>query len=86
MIKAVENARKLRANQGKKFVQKGDVIRVSDCRRMISDRKEEEDRLKLEREMRVMGQQRKRWRFVMRELMRKISYYIDDHSYDLSFI
>ncbi len=60
VTRAVENARKLRVNQGKKSVQKGDVIRVKDCRRMISDRKDEEDRLKQEREMRVMRQQRKR--------------------------
>jgi hypothetical protein len=53
---------------------------------MIFDRKDEEDRLKQEREMRIMRQQRKRWRLVMRELMKKISYYINDHSYDLSFI
>jgi hypothetical protein len=86
VTKATENARKLRVNQDKKFIQKGGVIRVRDCRRMISDRKDEEDRLKQEREMRIMRQQRKRWRPVMRELMRKISYYIDGHSYDLSFI
>jgi hypothetical protein len=53
---------------------------------MIFDRKDEEDRLKQKREMRVMRQQRKRWRLVMRKLMRKISYYIHDHSYELSFI
>jgi hypothetical protein len=60
VTKAIENARKLRVNQSKKFIQKEDVIRVKDCRRMISDRKDEEDRLKQEREMRVMRQQRKR--------------------------
>ncbi len=84
MTQAVENARKVRANQNKKSVQRGGVIRVGDCRRMVTDRKEEEDRLEQEREMRVMGQQRKRWRPVMRELVRKISYYIDGHSYGLS--
>jgi hypothetical protein len=51
---------------------------------MIIDRKDEKDCLKQEREMRIMRQQRKRWRLVMRELMRKISYYINDHSYELS--
>ncbi len=59
-IKAIENARKMRVNQGKKSVQRGGVIRVRDCRRMITDRKDEEDCLKQEREMRVMRQQRKR--------------------------
>jgi hypothetical protein len=84
--KAAENARKVRANQGKKSVQRGGVIRVGDCRRMVTDRKDEEDRLKQEREMRVMGQQRKRWKPVMRELVKKIPYYIDGHSYGLSSI
>jgi hypothetical protein len=60
MTQAIENARKVRVNQNKKFVQRRDVIRVRDCRRMITDRKEEEDRLKQEREMRIMNQQRKR--------------------------
>jgi hypothetical protein len=60
VTKATENARKLRVNQGKKSIQKEGVIRVRDCRRMISDRKDEEDRLKQEREMRIMRQQRKR--------------------------
>ncbi len=59
---------------------------MGDCRRMITGRKEEEDRLEQKREMRVMGQQRKRWRPVMRELVRKIPYYIDGHSYELSSI
>jgi hypothetical protein len=82
--KAAENARKLRANQGRKSVQKGGVIRVGDCRRMISERKDEEDRLKTKREMRIIAQQRKRWKSILRELVRKISYYIDGHSYGLS--
>ncbi len=60
VTKAIENARKLRINQSKKFVQKEDVIRMKNCRRMIFDRKDEEDRLKQEREMRIMRQQRKR--------------------------
>jgi hypothetical protein len=60
MTKTIENARKLRINQSKKFVQREDVICVRDCRRMIFDRKDEEDRLKQKREMRVMRQQRKR--------------------------
>jgi hypothetical protein len=34
---------------------------------MIIDRKEEKDRLKQEREMKIMSQQRKRWRLVMKE-------------------
>ncbi len=83
-IKAIENARKMRVNQNKKSVQRKSVIRVKNCRRMIIDRKDEKDCLKQEREMRIMRQQRKRWRLVMRELMRKISYYINDHSYELS--
>ncbi len=60
VTKATENARKLRANQSKKSIQKGGVIRMRNCRRMISDRKDEKDRLKQEREMRIMRQQRKR--------------------------
>jgi hypothetical protein len=60
VTKAIKNARKLRVNQSKKFIQKEDVIRMKNCRRMISDRKDEEDRLKQEREMRIMRQQRKR--------------------------
>jgi hydroxypyruvate isomerase len=60
MTQAIENARKVRVNQSKKFVQRKNVIRVKNCRRMIIDRKEKEDRLKQKREMRVMSQQRKR--------------------------
>lgn len=58
--KAIENARKLRANQRRKFVQKEDVIRMRECRRIIFERKDEEDRLKTKREMRAIVQQRKR--------------------------
>jgi hypothetical protein len=60
VTKAIENVRKLRVNQSKKFIQKEDVIRMKNCRKMIFDRKDEEDRLKQEREMRIMRQQRKR--------------------------
>jgi hypothetical protein len=60
MTQTIENARKVRVNQNKKFVQREDVIRVKNCRRMIIDRKEEKDRLKQEREMKIMSQQRKR--------------------------
>jgi hypothetical protein len=53
-IKAIENVRKMRVNQSKKSVQRRNVIRVKDCRRMIIDRKDEENRLKQERKMRIM--------------------------------
>ncbi len=53
-IKAIENVRKMRINQNKKFVQRKNVIRVKNCKRMIIDRKNEKDRLKQEREMRIM--------------------------------
>jgi ribosomal protein S17 len=59
MTKAAENARKMRANQGKNSVQRGGVISVRECRRMVSGRKDEEDCLKMKREMRIMRQQRK---------------------------
>lgn len=58
--KAAENARKLRANQDKKSTQRGGVVWVRACRRMISKRKDEEDCLKTEREMRATAQQHKR--------------------------
>ena len=48
---AAENARKLRANQGRKSVQKGGVITVGKCRKMVSDRRDEEDRLEADRKM-----------------------------------
>lgn len=84
LTQAAENSRKVRANQKRQSVQKGGVIRVEECRRMTLQRKEEEDRLELDREMKVLRQQRKRWGPVMRELTRKIPYYIPNGSYGLS--
>jgi hypothetical protein len=60
MTKAIENARNLKVNQNKKFVQREDVIRVRNCEKVILDRKDEKDRLKKECEMRIIKQQRKR--------------------------
>ena len=81
---AAENARKLRANQGRRSVQKGGVITVGKCRKMVVDRRDEEDRLEADREIKLIRQQRRRWGPVMRELVNKIPYYIEGYSYGLS--
>ena len=81
--KAAENARRIRANQTKRVIQKG-VIRVEDCRKMTSERMEEENRLETTRQNKLILNQRKRWGPVMRELTRKTPYYIQGGSYAFS--
>lgn len=81
---AAENVRKLKAKHGRKLIQKSEVITVAKCRKMISDRRDEKDYLKVDWEMKMIHQQRRRWGPMMRELVSKISYYIDGHSYGLS--
>ena len=81
---AAENARKIRANQSKRAIQKEEVIRVEDCRKMTLNRKKKEDRLKTTRQNKLIINQRKKWASVMRELTRKIPYYIQGGSYALS--
>ena len=82
--KAAENARRIRANQTKRVIQKGGVIRVEDCRKMTSERMEEENRLETTRQNKLILNQRKRWGPVMRELTRKTPYYIQGGSYAFS--
>lgn len=74
--KAAEVARKVRANHGKKVIQKGGVIRMEDCRKMTLERKEEEEKLEIIRQNKSILAQRKRWAPVMRELTQKTPYYI----------
>lgn len=80
---AAENARKLRINQGRRSVQKEGVITIEKCRKMIDVKKVEKDRLELNRKMKLIRQRRAQWGAIFRELINKIPYYIEGHSYGL---
>lgn len=82
--KTAENAKKARIDQGRRFVQKGGVISIGKCRKMVDNRRVEEDHLKLDREMKQIRQRRARWGAIFRKLVNKIPYYIEGYSYDLS--
>lgn len=83
---AAENARKLRAIKSRRYIQKRGVIAGGKCRKMIEGRKDEEDRLELDREMKAIRQRRDRWGVIFRELVNKTPYYIGGHSCGLSSI
>jgi hypothetical protein len=60
LTKAAENARKIRANQSRRFAQKEGVIIIDQCRSMTLKRKEKKNRLYAKRQNKADRQQRKR--------------------------
>lgn len=48
---AIESAKKLKINQNRRSIQKNEIIIVKRCRKMISNKKNEKNRLKIDRKI-----------------------------------
>ena len=57
---AIENVKKLKINQNRRFMQKKKIISIAKCKKMIDIKRVEKDRLKLNREMKQIRLRRAR--------------------------
>ena len=53
---AIESAKKLKINQNRRSIQKNEIIIVKRCRKMISNKKNEKNRLKIDRKIKWIRQ------------------------------
>ena len=82
-IQAIENSRKLWANQKRWIIQKKRVISIRETRSMMTRKKKKKNRLQIDRDLKKLQQQKRVWQSVMRELQSKVSYFIFEKSYEL---
>ena len=58
-IQAIENSRKLRANQKRRIIQKKRIISIRETRSMMTRRKKKENRLQIDRDLKKQQQQKR---------------------------